>query len=179
MNLREPCDPQYSADDYDVSHRSHSVSKSSKSWRSKPSRSVDDSVIDAYNMNSRVKSGLTDDEHMRYRKQVRNITDDGCWTRTDLNNNSSSSVSSSESESNGCGILSDVQEGDGTEDDKSYNRFHNQSGKKRNQHLSKFSHPNQAGVSDNNDRNKNLSTSYNRRGRRGRVGTNSHFTSSR
>ncbi|CAH8671120.1 unnamed protein product [Schistosoma curassoni] len=179
MNLREPCDPQYSADDYDVSHRSHSVSKSSKSWRSKPSRSVDDSVIDAYNMNSRVKSGLTDDEHMRYRKQVRNITDDGCWTRTDLNNNSSPSVLSSESESNGCGILSDVQEGDGTEDDKSYNRFHNQSGKKRNQHLSKFSHPNQAGVSDNNDRNKNLSTSYNRRGRRGRVGTNSHFTSSR
>ncbi|CAH8655813.1 unnamed protein product [Schistosoma intercalatum] len=179
MNLREPCDPQYSADDYDVSHRSHSVSKSSKSWRSKPSRSVDDSVIDAYNMNSRVKSGLTDDEHMRYRKQVRNITDDNCWTRTDLNNNSSPSVLSSESESNGCGILSDVQEGDGTEDDKSYNRFRNQSGKKRNQHLGKFSHPNQAGVSDNNDRNKNLSTSYNRRGQRGRVGTNSHFTSSR
>ncbi|CAI2736718.1 unnamed protein product [Schistosoma spindalis] len=179
INLREPCDPQYSADDYDVSHRSHSVSKSSKSWRSKPSRSVDDSVIDAYNMNSRVKSGLTDDEHMRYRKQVRNTTDDSCWTRTDLNNNSSPSVLSSESESNECGVLSDVQEGDGTEDDKSYNRLHNESGKKRNQHLSKFSHPNQVGVSDNKDKNKNLSTSYNRRGRRGRVGTNSHFTSSR
>uniref|UniRef100_A0A5K4FEU8 BAT2_N domain-containing protein n=1 Tax=Schistosoma mansoni TaxID=6183 RepID=A0A5K4FEU8_SCHMA len=179
MDLRESNDPHYSADDYDVSHRSHSVSKSSKSWRSKPSHSVDDSVIDAYNMNSRVKSGLTDDEHMRYRKQVRNITDDSCWTRTDLDNNSSPSVLSSESENNECGVLSDVQEGDGTEDDKRYNRFHTESGKKRSQHLSKFSHPNQAGVSDNKDKNKSLSTSYNRRGRRGRVGTNSHFTSSR
>ncbi|CAH8682681.1 unnamed protein product [Schistosoma rodhaini] len=179
MNLRESNDPHYSADDYYVSHRSHSVSKSSKSWRSKPSHSVDDSVIDAYNMNSRVKSGLTDDEHMRYRKQVRNITDDSCWTRTDLNNNSSPSVLSSESENNECGVLSDVQEGDVTEDDKRYNRFHTESGKKRSQHLSKFSHPNQAGVSDNKDKNKSLSASCNRRGRRGRVGTNSHFTSSR
>ncbi|CAH8599452.1 unnamed protein product [Schistosoma turkestanicum] len=182
MNLRESGNPQFSADDYDVSHRSHSVSKSLKSWHSKSSRSVDDSVIDTYGTNTRVKSGFINDEHVKYRKQNRNITDDGnCWMRTDLNDHSSTSVLSSDSDSNECGILSDVQEGDGTEDDKGYKQNRNDSVKKGNQHLSKYSHPNQTGISDNTDnKNKSLSaSSYNKRGRRGRVGTNSHFTSSR
>ncbi|KAH8869451.1 Protein PRRC2A [Schistosoma japonicum] len=180
ISLREPDDPQYPSDDYDASHRSHSVSKSSKSWHSKPSRSVDDSLIDAYSTNTCVRSEFTNDEHIRYRKQIRNVQDDNCWTRTNLNNNvSSPSVLSSESGSNECGVLSDVQEADGTEDDKGYDQCLDDSGKKVGQRLGKFSHPDQINVSDNKEKNKSLSGTYNRRARRARVGTNSHFTSSR
>ncbi|KAK4475476.1 hypothetical protein MN116_002526 [Schistosoma mekongi] len=180
ISLREVDNLQYPSDDYDVSRRSHSVSKSSKSWHSKPSRSVDDSLIDAYSTNTRVKSEFINDEHIRYRKQVRNVLDDNCWTRTNLNNNDSSpSVLSTGSDSNECGVLSDVQEADGTEDDKGYDQCLDDSGKKVSQRLGKLSHPNQTSVSDNKEKNKSLSGTYNRRARRARVGTNSHFTSSR
>ncbi|CAH8670256.1 unnamed protein product [Heterobilharzia americana] len=177
MNLRDTDDRQYPLEDFDVSYRAQSMSKSSKPWSSKPSHSVDDTALDSYNASARTKSGFACDDHIGNRKQTRNIPDDNFWIRSDLDINSPF-ISSSEDDIDECGVLSDVQEAEATEEDKGYEQSINDLRKKVDPRLSKFSQPNQTAVADNQDRNRNSST-YNRRGRRGRVATGSHFTSSR
>ncbi|VDQ00701.1 unnamed protein product [Trichobilharzia regenti] len=195
MNLRDTSNPKYplEEDDYGISYRSQGgPSKSLKPWNSK-SRSVDDTALDTYATNSRTNSRFTsgDDHHkVESRKQRNTPLKDNCWMHTDevnvdldvTNSPFVSTTSDENDESDECGVLSDVQEGEATEDDKEENAGANAGKKKVDVRSSKHSsHPSS---SQNADIGKDKSRSYNtyssRRGRRGRVGTtSSHFTSSR
>ncbi|CAH8875363.1 unnamed protein product [Trichobilharzia szidati] len=195
MNLRDTSNPKYplEEDDYGGSYRSQGGPlKSIKPWNSK-SRSVDDTALDTYATSSRSNARFIsgDDHHKAESRKQRNTPlKDNCWMHTgavnvdvDVNNSPFVSTTSDENdESDECGVLSDVQEGEATEDDKEEGAGSNAGKKKVDVRSSKHSsHPSS---SQNADSSKDKSRSYNtyssRRGRRGRVGTtSSHFTSSR